>query len=492
MSEFDLTVRNGRVITATDDFVGDIGVVDGRIVAVGNKLPPGGHDIDASGRLVMPGGIDSHCHVEQLSSMGVLCADDWYSASVSAAFGGTTTIIPFAAQHRGNALLQVAEEYAAAAAAKSVIDYSYHLIISDPTEQAIKHDLPHLVGKGISSFKVFMTYDRLKLNDSQLLDVFAVAAHEKALAMVHAENNDVISWIARHLLDNGYTAPKYHAVSHSPVAESEATHRAIQLASLLDVPILIVHVSAADAVRSIQAAHVLGAPVYGETCPHYLLLTAEDLDLPGVEGAKFCCSPPPRDRNSQEMLWRSLKSGVLQLVSSDHAPYRFDASGKIPDGESTTFKQISNGLPGLEVRMPLLFSEGVLKDRISMNEFVALTSTNHARMYGLYPQKGTIAPGADADLVIWDADREVTITAEGLHDAVGYTPYEGMKVTGWPETVLSRGRIVVANERLHVQRGSGRFIARGTPSPLRMEREISAQSRFLRSLFDNAKGKASI
>jgi dihydropyrimidinase len=491
MSEFDLTVRNGRVITATDDFVGDIGIVDGRIATVGKGLAPGRQDIDASGRLVMPGGIDSHCHVEQLSSMGVMCADDWYSASVSAAFGGTTTIIPFAAQHRGNSLREVAEEYAASAAAKSVIDYGYHLIISDPTQQAIRHDLPHLVGQGITSFKVFMTYDRLKLNDSQLLDVFAVAAREKALAMVHAENNDVIAWIARHLLDNGYTAPKYHAVSHSPVAESEATHRAIQLASLLDVPILIVHVSAADAVRSIQAAHLLGAPVYGETCPHYLLLTAEDLDLPGVEGAKYCCSPPPRDKNAQEMLWRSLKSGVLQIVSSDHAPYRFDASGKIPEGDNTTFKQIANGLPGLEVRMPLLFSEGVLKDRISMNQFVALTSTNHARMYGLYPQKGAIAPGSDADLVIWDSDRKVTITAGGLHDAVGYTPYEGMKVTGWPETVLGRGRVVVANERLQVQRGSGRFIARGTPAPLRVEREISPQSRFLRSLFDKSIGKVS-
>lgn len=492
MSEFDLTIRNGRVITASDDFVGDIGVIDGRIASVSRNLPAGRQDIDAAGRLVMPGGIDSHCHVEQLSSMGVLCADDWYSASVSAAFGGTTTIIPFAAQHKGNSLRQVAEQYAASAASKSIIDYSYHLIISDPTEQAIKHDLPHLIRQGITSFKVFMTYDRLKLNDSQLLDVFAVAAQEKALAMIHAENNDVILWIARHLLDNGYTAPKYHAVSHSPIAESEATHRAIQLASVLDVPIMIVHVSAADAVRSIQAAHILGAPVYGETCPHYLLLTAEDLDLPGVEGAKFCCSPPPRDEASQEILWRSLKSGVLQLISSDHAPYRFDASGKIPDGDNTNFKQIANGVPGLEVRMPLLFSEGVLKGRISLNQFVALTSTNHAQMYGLYPQKGTIAPGADADIVIWDADREVTIAANGLHDAAGYTPYEGRNVTGWPETVLSRGRIVVANERLHVERGSGRFIARGTPSPLRLEREISPGARFLRSLFNQVNCEASV
>jgi dihydropyrimidinase len=232
--------------------------------------------------------------------------------------------------------------------------------------------------------------------------------------------------------------------------------------------------------------------VYGETCPHYLLLSAKDLDLPGVEGAKFCCSPPPRDEASQEMLWLALKSGVLQLVSSDHAPYRFDASGKIPDGDRTSFKQIANGLPGLELRMPLLFSEGVLKGRISINQFVALTSTNHARMYGLHPQKGSIAPGADADLVIWDAERQVTIAAENLHDAVGYTPYEGRKLTGWPETVLSRGRIVVAKEGLQVERGSGRFIARGTPLPLRVEREISTESRFFRSLFNTAKGEASV
>jgi dihydropyrimidinase len=486
MNEFDLTVRNGRVVTATDDFVADIGVTDGHIAAIGKRLPTGRRDIDAAGKLVMPGGIDSHCHVEQLSSMGVMCTDDWYSASVSAAFGGTATIIPFAAQHKGDSLRQVAERYAASAAAKSVIDFSFHLIISDPTEEAIKIDLPRLIREGITSFKVFMTYDMLKLSDSQLLDVFAVAAREKALAMVHAENNDVILWIARHLIDNGYTAPKYHAVSHSPVAESEATHRAIQLASVLDVPVMIVHVSAANAVRSIDAARVLGAPVYGETCPHYLLLTADDLDLPGVEGAKYCCSPPPRDKDSQDALWRALKAGVLQCFSSDHAPYRFDASGKIPDGDNTSFKNIANGVPGLEVRMPLLFSEGVGKGRISLNQFVALTSTNHARMYGLYPQKGTIAPGADADIVIWDADRKVTISADALHDAVGYTPYEGMTVKGWPETVLSRGRIVVADERLHAERGSGRFIARGTPLPLTMERSIAPEARFLRSLFSSA------
>jgi len=480
---FDLTVRNARIVTATDNFHGDIGIRDGRIVTVAQGLPAGTRDIDAGGKLVFPGGIDSHCHIEQLSSMGVMCADDWHSASVSAAFGGNTTIVPFAAQHKGDSLREVATNYAASAAAKSVIDYSYHLIISDPTEQTIERDLPELIREGITSFKVFMTYDKLKLNDTQLLDVFAVAAREGALPMIHAENNDVILWIARHLLANGYKAPKYHAVSHAPAAENEATNRAIQLASVLDVPILIVHVSTLGGAQAIHSAKALGASVHGETCPHYLLLTAEDLDLPGTEGAKFCCSPPPRDEASQEALWKALKNGVLQLFSSDHAPYRYDESGKIPAGDATTFKQVANGLPGLEVRMPLLFSEGVLKGRISLNEFVALTSTNHAKMYGMHPRKGSIAPGSDADLVIWDAECTRTVTSAGLHDAVGYTPYEGRSVTGWPQTVISRGRVVVDGDSLHVAAGSGEFIARGLPAPLLEQRKHSPETHFLRSLF---------
>lgn len=480
-SPYDLTIRHGRVITATDDFQGDIGITDGRIAAVGGKLPPGTRDIDAGGKLVMPGGIDSHCHVEQLSSMGVPCADDWYSASVSAAFGGTTTIVPFAAQHKGDNLYDVATRYAASAARQSVIDYSYHLIISRPDEQTLQHDLPRLIRSGITSFKVFMTYDRLKLDDGQLLDVFAVAARERALPMIHAENNDVILWITRHLLARGHTAPRFHAVSHAPAAEDEATQRAIQLASVLDVPILIVHVSTQGAARAIRSAQTLGAPVHGETCPHYLLLTADDIDLPGVEGAMFCCSPPPRDADSQRELWRSLQNGTLQLLSSDHAPYRFDATGKIPHGEDTTFKQIANGLPGLELRLPLLFSEGVVGGRISLNEFVALSATNHARMYGI-PGKGVISPGADADLAIWDPDRQTDITASLLHDQTGYTPYEGRRITGWPDTVISAGRVIVRDGQLHAQPGSGRFIARGTPAPLQQRRPINPAAGFLRSL----------
>ncbi|TSH92135.1 dihydropyrimidinase [Verticiella sediminum] len=482
MSAFDLTIRHGRIITATDDFQGDIGIVDGRIAAVAERLSPGRRDYDAAGRLVMPGGIDSHCHVEQLSSMGVLCADDWYSASVSAAYGGNTCIVPFAAQHRGQSLREVAEQYRASAAAKSVIDFSYHLIVSDPTPQTLETDLPSLIREGITSFKVFMTYERLKLDDAQLLEVFAIAAREGALPMVHAENNDVITWVARHLLRHGLTAPKYHATSHAPVAETEATNRAIQLASLLDVPVMIVHVSTQGAAQAIHAARTLGAPVHGETCPHYLLLTADDLDLPGVEGAKFCCSPPPRDPASQAALWRALAGGTLQLFSSDHAPYRFDETGKLPSGEATTFKQIANGLPGLEVRMPLLFSEGVRKGRITLNQFVALTSTNHALMYGMHPRKGTIAPGADADIVVWDPARERRITWADLHDAVGYTPYEGMTITGWPDVVFSRGEAVVEAGTLQAAAGRGRFVSRGQPAPVRSARVPGTEARFMRSL----------
>ena len=487
MTQFDLSIHRARIVTEDQDYIGDIGIQDGKIIAIGEQpLAAGKKAIDAEGYLVLPGGIDSHCHVEQLSSMGVLCADNWYSASVSAAFGGNTTIIPFAAQHRGQSLKKVAADYAASAAKQAVIDYSYHLIISDATPEALHQHLPELIRSGITSFKVFMTYDKLKLNDSELLDVFAVAAREGALPMIHAENNDVINWITRHLLAAGYTAPKYHAVSHDPNAEDEATNRAIKLASVLDVPVLIVHVSTQGGAQVIHDAQVLGASVHGETCPHYLLLTAEDLDLPGVEGAKFCCSPPPRDPASQEALWQSLASGSLSLLSSDHAPYRFDESGKLPAGDATTFKMVANGLPGLEVRMPLLFSEGVRKGRINLQQFVALTSTNHARMYGLYPQKGCLQIGADADIAIWDPEKEVTIKAESLHDAVGYTPYEGKTVTGWPVTVISRGVCIVEDEFLMAEAGRGRFIARGVPAPLMRQRSIAPRAAFLRQLFSQA------
>ena len=466
MTDFDLTVRNGTIATERETLRADVGIRGGRIAAVETRLPPGKGDLDAGGKLVLPGGVDSHCHVEQLSSMGKMCADDFYSATVSAAFGGTTTIIPFAAQHRGDSLLAVADDYARRAAEKAVIDYAFHLIVSDPTARALDVELPALIRRGMTSFKVYMTYDMLKLDDGQMLDVLAVAERERALVMVHAENQEIIEWIARRLLARGHIAPRFHALSHAPLAESEATHRAITLSRVLDVPMLIVHVSAQEAVETIRAERLRGSRVHGETCPQYLFLTADDLDRPGVEGAKYCCSPPPRDVASQEALWRALQDGTLRLFSSDHAPYRFDESGKLPHGERTTFKQIANGMPGLEARMPLLFSEGVGKGRLTLNQFVALTATNHAHMYGLGHRKGSIAVGMDADLAVWDPDRRVVLSASMLHDHVGYTPYEGRSITGWPITVISRGRVVVDAGKLHAERGSGEFVACGVPAPV--------------------------
>src|SRR6516162_6627680 len=458
MSEYDLVIRNGAVATAADTSACDIGIKDGVVAMLGKNLGPGARDIDASGHLVLPGGIDSHCHIEQRSSAGVVCADDFYSATVSAAFGGTTTVIPFAAQHRGQSLRQVVEEYHAAAAPKAIVDYAFHLIISDPSEQILGQELPALIRDGYTSFKVYMTYDLLALDDRQMLDILAVARRDGALVMVHAENHEMIKWLTGRLLERGLGVPRYHAVSHARLAEGEATNRAVTLAQLLDVPILLVHVSAGEAIEVIRDAQTRGLRIYGETCPQYLFLTADDLAKPGVEGAKFCCSPPPRDRAAQQAVWTGLRNGTFQVFSSDHAPYRFDASGKLPHGDKTTFKEIANGVPGIELRLPLLFSEGVGQGRLDLNAFVGLTATNHAKLYGLYPKKGTIAIGSDADIAIWDPERETGITAGILHDNVGYTPYEGRRLRGWPVTVLSRGRIVVEDGRLVATRGSGQFL----------------------------------
>src|SRR5256886_5223058 len=322
MADYDLVIRNGTVATAADTTQCDIGVRGGTIVALGQGLAAGARDIDAGVKLVLPGAIDSHCHIEQRSSAGVMCADDFYSATVSAAFGGTTTVIPFAAQHRGQSLRQVVTEYHAAAGPKAIIDYAFHLIISDPSEQVLGQELPALIRDGYTSFKVYMTYDMLALDDRQMLDILALARREGAFVMVHAENHEMIKWLTSRLLERGLGAPRYHAVSHARLAEGEATNRAVTLSQLLDVPILLVHVSAGEAIEVIRNAQTKGLKIYGETCPQYLFLTADDLARPRGEGAKFCCSPPPRDEAAQQAVWTGLRNRTFQVFSSDHAPYR--------------------------------------------------------------------------------------------------------------------------------------------------------------------------
>jgi len=462
MQTYDLKISNGTVANSAETFTADIGISGGKIVAIGKKLGDAERVIDASGKYVLPGGIEAHCHIEQESSSGLMTSDDYYSGSVSAAFGGNTCFVPFAAQHRGQSLKDVLATYHGRAQPKSVIDYSFHLIISDPTDKVLHEELPQAIEQGITSFKVYMTYDRLIVDDSQMLDILTVAKKHGALTMIHAENNAMIKWMSEKLLGGGHDAPKYHALSHPRTAEAEAINRAISLSSFLDTPILIVHVSTEDGARIIAQARYDGHKVFGETCPQYMFLNAEQMDLPGMHGAKLCCSPPLRDRASQEQIWRCLQNGTFQVYSSDHAPYRFDDTGKLHAGPKPEFPKIANGLPGIELRLPLLFSEGFMKGRITLNHFVALAANNVSKIYGLDHCKGSFTEGLDADIAIWDPEVKKEIKASDMHDNMEFTPYEGMHITGWPTMLIQRGEVVIEDNELQVDRGAGKFVPRTT------------------------------
>ena len=457
---YDIVIREGRVATASDVFDADVAITGERIAAIGRGLASGKREINARGKLVLPGGVDSHAHIEQLSAAGIMNADTFESATTSAAFGGTTTVISFAAQHVGMKLPQVLADYHALARRGAVIDYAFHVIIADPTPETLANDIPALVKDGHASIKIFMTYDRLKIDDEPLLDILVAARRSGAMLCAHAENHGIIAWMAKRLLARGYAHPKYHAISHARFSEADAINRLIGMAALVDQPIMIFHVSTAEGAKVIRDARGEGLKVFAETCPQYLFLTAEDLNKPGAEGAKWMCSPPPRSAADQEALWKALALGDLQTVSSDHAPYRFDESGKLRGGPNPDFKQVANGLPGLEVRLPLLFDAMVSKGRLGLEKFVDLTATAPAKIYNLHPRKGSVAVGADADIAIWDPAIEVTLSDARMHDLAGYTPYAGRTVRGWPVTVLSRGRVVIADERVMAEPGSGRFIAR--------------------------------
>jgi dihydropyrimidinase len=463
--QFDLVVRNALVATAADTFRADIGVRAGRITQLGEALPPGASEIDAAGRVVTPGGVDAHCHLDQPMAPPVRMADDFTSGTRSAACGGTTTVIPFAAQAKGESLRAAVLDYHRRSEGRAHVDYAFHLIVSDPTPKVLREELPALIAEGYTSFKIYMTYDDLKLGDGEILDVLEVARTHGAMAMVHAENADCIEWLTRRLEAAGRSAPRYHAHARPMLVEREATHRAIALSQLVDVPILVVHVSGREAVEQIRWARGHGLQVYAETCPQYLFLTAEDLGIDdSYHGARCVCSPPPRDASNQEVIWDGLADGLFTIFSSDHAPFKFDApEGKKPGGEEVAFRHIPNGIPGLETRLPLLYSEGVLGGRISLNKFVELTATNPAKAYGLHPRKGTIAVGADADLVIWD-EGERTIRNADLHHAVDYTPYEGRTLRAWPALTLARGEVVWDGREFTGRAGRGRFLRCGVPT----------------------------
>ncbi len=476
-ASYDCVIRGGRVATVSDDFTADVAIRDGRIVAIGEGLARGAAEIDAKGMLVLPGGIDSHTHIEQLSAAGIMNADTFESATTSAAFGGTTTVISFAAQHVGMRLRKVVDDYAALAKEGAIIDYTFHMIISDPTDATLNEDIPALVKEGHGTIKIFMTYDRLKIEDEKLLDILLAARKSGALVCVHAENHGMIAWMGRRLIEAGHTAPKFHALSHPRGSEAEAINRLIVAAELLDQPIMVFHVSTAEGAATIRAARDRGVKVFAETCPQYLFMTAADMDKPGAEGAKWMCSPPPRETSDQEAIWHALALGDLQTISSDHAPYAYDQTGKLMAGPNPTFKQVANGLPGLEVRMPLLFDAMVSKGRLGLHKFVELTATAPAKIYNLHPRKGSIAIGADADIVLWDPEREMTLTDAMMHDRTGYTPFAGRRVKGWPTTVVRRGEVVVSDGTLKAKPGSGKFLPRDGGDAAKPSGRISADDR---------------
>ena len=459
MSEYDIVVRGGTVVTAAERFRGDVAIAGGRIAAIGDRLS-GRQAIEADGLLVLPGGVDSHCHIEQLQPGGRADEETFVTGSRSALVGGTTSVITFSTQFKGEKIGPALAEYRRRAA-RAIVDYSFHQIVTDASDEVVFEEIPAIVASGIRSLKVFLTYDPLFLDDRQYLRVLAAARRTGALVTVHCENYEAIKWRTAALMADGRSAPKYHAWSRPSVVEREATHRAIALAELVDQPIQVFHVSCPEAAEEIARAQARGVKVWAETCPQYFVLTASDMDRPGFEGAKFMCSPSPRDAQTIEGLWQEVRRGVLDVVSSDHSGWSYEGDrGKRVNGADAAFPDIPNGIPGLATRLPILFSEGVGKGRISLEQFVALTATNPARLFGLHPRKGTITPGADADLVLWDPAKRVTITTPMLQQAIDYTPYEGMEVTGWPVMALRRGEVVMRDGNVQSEPGTGQFLPR--------------------------------
>jgi len=453
----DLIIRGGRVVTGGAVAEADIAVTAGRIAAVGHGLG-GAEVVEAKGLLVTPGGVDPHCHIEQMSGMGLMNADTFETATRSAAMGGTTSVISFAAQARGQRLRDAVADYAARAARGAAVDHAFHLLIADPGAPDFDEDLRALIAAGHRSVKLFTTYN-IGLDDAAILHVLRIAGEAGALTCIHAENDAIIAAARARLLAEGRIRPIDHAASRPAEAEIEAVARMCRLAEAARAPVMIFHVSTAEAVAEIAAARARGAPVWAETCPHYLFQTEDVLDRPGMEGAKWMCSPPQRTGADQAALWAGLAAGHLQIVSSDHAPYRFDETGKFSNGVDAPFPAIANGMPGLEPRLPLMFDAMVSAGRLGPAGFAQLTSAAPADLYGL-PGKGRIAPGYDADLVLWDMDRAVTYGADDLHDNVGYNPWEGRTVTGWPVATYLRGQAVMREGEYLGQPGAGRWLKR--------------------------------
>lgn len=457
---FEVLIANGTVVTATESFRADVGIRDGKITAISKSLPAESAQkvLDASNKLVLPGGIDVHTHLDM--PLGTTTSsDDFETGTRAAVFGGTTTIIDFATQFKGQTLHAAIDDWMTKAASKAVIDYGFHCIITDLTDVSLD-EMDELVREGITSFKVFMAYPgALMLDDASIYRVLRASSRNGSLVCIHAENGGVIDVLVREALAAGKTAPIYHALTRPTATEAEAVGRAIALAEMAGAPLYVVHLSCDEGLKRIQEARDRSLPVYAETCPQYLYVSLDDMDKPGFEGARYVFTPPPREKWNQEKLWDGLKDNRISVVSTDHCPFRIKDQKELGRGD---FTKIPNGGPGIEHRMSLIYSGGVAAGRFSANRFVDITSTTPAKLFGLYPRKGTIAMGSDADIVILDPNRQHIISANNHHMRVDYSLFEGVAVTGMPDIVLSQGQILVQNNTFHGRPGGGSFLKRAT------------------------------
>lgn len=453
----NLILKNGVVVTGHETYKADILIKDGKIEYIANHIDAEGETIDATGKYVCPGGVEIHTHIDGILH-GMRTVDDWFYASMGAACGGTTTIVDFPMQGQEQTLLETIEEYKDRALGKSVLDFAFTPIISKYTEETYQ-EIPQLIDEGMPYFKVFMYYD-WKVDDYNLARVMDVVGRHGGLAGFHCENAGTIDYLIDRSIKMGRTGPEWHAPTRPVETEVDATTRVLRNARELEVPVLIVHMSAGPAIQEVAKARASGVVAYGEAMPHFLLLNDEAYDQPGYESMKYVITPPLRPSEHQEICWSNLRSGALVTVGSDHCAFPYKDKIRLFESRGATFNRIPHGAPGIETRIPLLFSEGVNKGRLSLTRFVEVVSTNPAKLAGLYPQKGTLSIGSDADIMIIDPEKEVTISQSMLHGMTDYTPYEGWKLKGYPVTTLSRGKVLVRDGEFIAQPGGGEFLKR--------------------------------
>jgi dihydropyrimidinase len=453
-----ILIKGGRVVTAADDVVADVLVEGERISLIGANLDVAAdRTIDASGKYVLPGCVDPHTHLD-MPFGGTVTVDDFESGQASAAFGGTTCHVDFCIQGQGQTFAEALEGWHAKANGKTLIDYGFHIAVTDLGGEERLEELAGLPAQGITSYKLFMAYKNvLQVDDETLFRAMEVAAGSGALVMVHAENGDAIDVLVREALERGDTAPINHALTRPPELEGEATNRAIQLARIAGCPLYVVHVTCKEAVEPIARAREAGWDVWGESCTQYFFKSIDDLAKPSFEGAKYVYSPPARDASNHEVLWNAVRTDALSAISTDHCSFLWDGQKTLGKGD---FTKIPNGGPGLEDRLKMIHHFGVRQGRISLNRMVDLLATQPAKLFGLYPRKGTIAVGSDADLVVFDPERKETISAASHHSKCDYNLYEGTEIMGAPETVLLRGNVLVEDGELVASPGVGRFVRR--------------------------------